>query len=235
MLNHSSGLADYTDNNLEPQWLKRKATETEIFDHISKQASIFEPGTSVVYSNSAYYLLTKILEKVSGKSFDENLKVRILQPLGMKNTFPVNQKPAYVFPSFEYKEKWTLVKDFDFTNVVGVGDIAAIPSDLNIFISALFDGKLIPLESLQEMLPEGNARFGEGIHTVPFHNKVFLGHSGGTYGTNSLMIHHKTDGLSVSYSLNASKINSKQFVSAVLGSLYGIEIDYPKLSNEKQP
>jgi D-alanyl-D-alanine carboxypeptidase len=235
MLNHSSGLADYTDNNLEPQWLKRKATETEILDHISKQASIFEPGTSVVYSNSAYYLLTKILEKVSGKSFDENLKVRILQPLGMKNTFPVNQKPAYVFPSFEYKEKWTLVKDFDFTNVVGVGDIAAIPSDLNIFISALFDGKLIPLESLQEMLPEGNARFGEGIHTVPFHNKVFLGHSGGTYGTNSLMIHHKTDGLSVSYSLNASKINSKQFVSAVLGSLYGIEIDYPKLSNEKQP
>jgi CubicO group peptidase (beta-lactamase class C family) len=43
----------------------RKVSEEQIMNHIIEQGSLFEPGTKVQYSNSGYYLLTKILEKIS--------------------------------------------------------------------------------------------------------------------------------------------------------------------------
>jgi len=46
----------------------------------------FEPGAKYTYSNSGYFLLGAIIEKVTGKSYEEALQERICGPLGMKNT-----------------------------------------------------------------------------------------------------------------------------------------------------
>jgi D-aminopeptidase len=43
----------------------------------------FEPGTHMVYSNGGYFLLAKIVERVSGQSFNDFLKARLFGPLGM--------------------------------------------------------------------------------------------------------------------------------------------------------
>lgn len=49
----------------------------------------FEPGTHMVYSNGGYHLLAKIVERVSGQSFNDFLKARLFGPLGMPDTFSV--------------------------------------------------------------------------------------------------------------------------------------------------
>lgn len=49
----------------------------------------FEPGTHMVYSNGGYFLLAKIVERVSGKSFNDFLKTRLFGPLGMPDTASV--------------------------------------------------------------------------------------------------------------------------------------------------
>ncbi|XAH21367.1 serine hydrolase domain-containing protein [Xylophilus sp. GW821-FHT01B05] len=50
----------------------------------------FEPGTQMVYSNGGYHLLAKIIERVSGQSFNAFLKARVFGPLGMPDTESVD-------------------------------------------------------------------------------------------------------------------------------------------------
>lgn len=56
-------------------------------DVVGRQSELnFEPGYDLLYSNSNFLLLSEILEKVSGLSFNDLLKERITGPLGMHDT-----------------------------------------------------------------------------------------------------------------------------------------------------
>lgn len=231
LLNHSAGLGDYVQGKDDPKWLLKKITDQQIVDRIIDQGTLFEPGKNQQYSNSGYYLLTKILEKLSKKSYAENLNQYIIKPLQLKEFYTSGQKPAYVHKSYFYDKKWLPVNDFDFNNIVGVGDIATTPYNLNLIINAIFDRKIVSEESLNSMMPD-TQRFGKGLAVVPFHSKIFVGHSGGTYGTNSLMIYNGEDDISISYSLNADRIGiaGNEFVVALFSFLYGVDYEFPKIN-----
>ncbi len=232
MLHHSSGLGDYIVGKDTMKWLTEKVSEEQILNHIIEQGSLFEPGTKVQYSNSGYYLLTKILEKISKKSYADNLKETFVQPLQLKNFYTASQKPTNVFSPYTYANAWEPVKDFDFNNVVGVGDIATTPTQLNIILTSLFAGKIVSKESLSSMMPQ-EEKFGMGLVLVPFYSKMFVGHSGGTYGTNSLMIYNGEDDISISSSLNADRIGANNFIIDILSILYNREFSLPTFSNTK--
>lgn len=232
LLHHSSGLGDYVVGKNTMKWLTEKASEEQIMNHIIEQGSLFEPGTKVQYSNSGYYLLTKILEKISKKSYADNLKETFVQPLQLKNFYTAGQKPTNVFSPYSYANAWEPVKDFDFNNIVGVGDIATTPTNLNIILNALFAGKIVSKESLSSMMPKED-RFGMGLALVPFYSKTFVGHSGGTYGTNSLMIYNGEDDISISYSLNADRIGANNFIIDIFSILYNKEFSLPTFSTTK--
>ena len=232
LLHHSSGLGDYVTGKNTMKWLTDKVSDEQIMNHIIEQGSLFEPGTKVQYSNSGYYLLTKILEKVSKKSYADNLKETFVQPLQLKNFYTVSQKPTNVFSSYNYANAWEPVKDFDFNNIVGVGDIATTPTNLNIIINALFAGKIISKESLSAMMPKED-RFGMGLALTSFYSKMFVGHSGGTYGTNSLMIYNGEDDISIAYSLNADRIGANNFTIDLLSILYNKKFSLPNFSSTK--
>lgn len=227
MLNHTAGLGDYVQGKNDPRWLTKSTTEQQIIERIIEQGSLFEPGTTQQYSNSGYYLLTKISEKVSKKSYADNLKEYIIKPLQLKHFYTAGQKPSDVYQPYSYDKKWIPVTDFKFLNIVGVGDIATTPYNLNLIINAVFNSKIISEESLKMMIPNEN-RFGKGLAIVPFHSKIFVGHSGGTYGTNSLMIYNGEDDISISYSLNADRtgIAGNEFVVAILSFLYGMDYKF---------
>ncbi|MFC3158669.1 serine hydrolase domain-containing protein [Chryseobacterium arachidis] len=211
LLNHKSGLGDYVTGKDDMKWLTAKTSEEQIMNRIIEQGTLFEPDMKQQYSNSGYYLLTKILEKITKKSYTDNLKETFIDPLQLKNFYTASQKPSNVFLPYNYANKWESVKDFDFNNVVGVGDIATTPTNLNIIINAFFSGKLVSKESQSTIMPAED-KFGRGMSIIPFHSKIFVGHSGGTYGTNSLMVYNGEDDLSISYSLNADRIGSNNFV-----------------------
>jgi CubicO group peptidase (beta-lactamase class C family) len=56
-------------------------------DLIFKKGLDFTPGTQFSYDNSGYYLLGLIIEKVTGKSYEEEVRNIIFQPLGMTHSF----------------------------------------------------------------------------------------------------------------------------------------------------
>lgn len=89
LLIHTGGLPDYM-SIMEENWDKSKiATNKDVIELFEKlkPKSEFEPGKKYSYSNTGYLLLGTIIERVSGKSFEQYLDEKIFTPLKMENTF----------------------------------------------------------------------------------------------------------------------------------------------------
>src|SRR6266513_5336418 len=87
LLSHTSGVPSYT--SLPGFFSNVSRNPFAVNDFIKKYASgdlEFEPGTRFVYSYSGYFLLGAIIEKVTGKPYEQVLKENIFDPLGMKNS-----------------------------------------------------------------------------------------------------------------------------------------------------
>jgi CubicO group peptidase (beta-lactamase class C family) len=86
LLDFSSGLGDYHTSAEFQQMDNKPLVISDLLPIIQKEKLRFEPGTRVLYSNSGYVVLGAIIEKVTGKSYYENLRGLILDRLNMKNT-----------------------------------------------------------------------------------------------------------------------------------------------------
>lgn len=230
MLNHTSGLGDYAGEHY--QWLFKKPVGNKaILDTIRAHGVEFQPGEKTRYSNSGYYLLSRILEKVAKKPYNVLLKENITSKAGMKNTFSVLDDPKNVFRGYENENgTWKEVEDFDFHNCVGVGDIVSTPNDLNILINALFNGKFVKKETLEIMMPKPGSKavFGLGLMAVPFYNQVSFGHGGDTAGSHSITSYSRKEDYSVSMVVNGEEYPHNKLAIAILNIIYDQNFDYPK-------
>ena len=86
LLNHTSGIKSYTNIEGFDKTLRKDFTPQEIIALVSKEPMEFAPGEKWNYNNSGYFLLGMILEKVTGKSYNDFLTERIFKPLGMNDT-----------------------------------------------------------------------------------------------------------------------------------------------------
>src|ERR1044072_4228224 len=87
LLTHTSGIPSYTSQPDFFQNVSRNPYKVDEF--VKKYASgdlEFEPGSKFRYNNSGYFLLGAIIERVTGKPYEQVLKQNIFDPLGMKNT-----------------------------------------------------------------------------------------------------------------------------------------------------
>ena len=87
LLTHTSGIPSYT--SLPGFFRDVSRNPFQVSEFVKKYASgdlEFEPGTKWRYNNSGYFLLGAIIERVTGKPYEQVLKQHILDPLGMKNT-----------------------------------------------------------------------------------------------------------------------------------------------------
>src|SRR5882724_5732869 len=86
LLTHTSGIMDFTDIPPFFEQLRLDVTPAELLKAVKERPLQFAPGTQWRYSNSNYYLLGQIIEKVSAKKYEEFLHEHIFQPLEMKAT-----------------------------------------------------------------------------------------------------------------------------------------------------
>ncbi len=89
----------------------------------AKNQLMWEPGTKFMYGGEGLHVAAYIVELKSGMPFTKFLKTRILDPLGMKNTyFTVKNVPADRVVSWHTKQKngkWKTEKAQDFTWATG--------------------------------------------------------------------------------------------------------------------
>lgn len=220
LLNHTSGLVDYISKDDEETWIFKNIASRDILNEIIRQGVLFEPNENVEYSNSAYYLLTRIVEKLNNTNYTNIVKSQIVKPLNLKHFNAYQSKDRKIVNSFSYNNEWKKVNDIDFSNVIGVGDIVSTTHDLNILLTSLIKNKLISDNSLTLMKPD-STNYGLGVNTVKFYDLKFIGHEGDTHGTHSLIGYNENLELSVAISINGSRRNYKEIQFAILSSLLG--------------
>ena len=89
LLCHQSGIKDYS-NDLA--MFGDEITDKLIMKRLIQEKLLFDPGTRSRYSNSGYFLLGRIIEKISGLSYSEFIQYNIFDPLKMKNSVVYDNK-----------------------------------------------------------------------------------------------------------------------------------------------
>lgn len=118
-----------------------------------------EPGKGTTYSSPGYWLLTIIMEIVSGKSFSELLNEHILRPLGMKNTHVDNNLTVHKNLAIGYKRGlcgYVMDLKEEHSNNLGAGDMISTTGDLFRFQRILSpkSGSVLSLKTWQLLFKE---------------------------------------------------------------------------------
>jgi len=228
LLNHRSGINTFTDREYF-SWYTKPITPTDLLDKIVSKGIDFEPNAKYAYSNSNYVLLTFILEKVFEQSYAQSLQQYITEPLDLKNTsyggkINTAQKEA---KSYRMKTEWKIEPEGDMSIPLGAGGIISTPTDLCRFAAALFNGKLISPQSLEQMKPVGDDSYGFGLEGTPIDDRNGWGHPGVIDAFTSTLAYFEEDDLCVALICNGSNYGSHDVAIAVLSEVLGKPYDLP--------
>lgn len=233
LLRHRSGLFNITAAPDYEEWMQKPITEKEMLEKIKAYESQFAPGSTFQYSNSNYILLTYILEKVSGQSYRHLLKSRIAQPLQLTHTYPTDtllpQKDQAL--SFQKFGSWQRSSITHGSVPGGAGNLLATPSEINAFLHALMQGKLLKAASLDSMQTMIDG-YGMGLLTVPFMEKRGYGHTGGIDNFRSQAFYFPKDQLSYTFLTNGLQYPLNDLSVAVLSIYFQREFTWPEFTEE---
>ncbi len=181
LLNHTSGIYDFADDNDSPFWEDAftgpEADWTRIwmlpemlaFADGASHAPYFAPGEGVHYSNTGYLLLGMIVEKATGNAFVDELQNRILTPLDLADTFLATggDMPDGVVEGYQLLGgELVNVSVSNLSWIWTAGGMVSTTADLMRFANAVFAGELLSPASFQEMftfVPTPNPNKGEGM------------------------------------------------------------------------
>ena len=190
LLTHTAGIPDYTQF---PDHFRRERLPTTVaatVKLVKDKPLDFEPGTKMQYSNSGYVLLGYIIEKLSGKSYEQFLSEKIFQPLGMNHS-------GYDHPETILKGRaagygLTLFPEPFGTNIVNcipfamdlphaAGALYSTVGDMLIWDQALYSGRIVAAKSLEAMFTDYKDRgycYGWLRGRVGESDRVGYGHGG---------------------------------------------------------
>jgi len=220
LLNHRSGLHNFTDDPEYRTWETQPKTQVEMLAIISKSPVDFQPNEKCSYSNSNYVVLGYIIEKISKQSFSKNVSTRITSKIGLSNTYVGAKTDTKKNESFSYRflNDWEQGSETDMSIPGAAGAIVSTPADLTKFIESLFSLKLVSKSSLEQMKTMTDG-FGMGMFQIPFYDKRAYGHNGGIDGFVSTLGYFPEDSLAVAYCTNGQVYPMNNILIGVL-SIY---------------
>lgn len=232
LLSHRSGIHDFTHNEDYLTWCTQPKTEKEMLAIIENGGSDFEPDSTAEYSNSNYVLLTYMLEKVFSKPYSNLLQEYIVEPIGLTDTYVFGKTNPNdnECRSYRFLGSWVVENETDCTVPMGAGAIVSTPTDLTKFADALFGGRLLTNESLENMKTIMD-EYGLGLFKIPFEEIIGYGHTGAIDGFITVYSHF--DDGNISYALTSNGCNFKigDITKAVLCAVYGKPYEFPVFYN----
>ena len=190
LLTHTAGLPDFVS-----------------FDEARKMPRDSAPGERLNYSNIGYLALGRVVEKVTGTSYESYLREAILAPLGMDDT-GVDRRPAlepgraagYVVGP---EEALVNAEYSDTSSEPAAGGLYSTAEDMTRWIQALVAGRIVSLATLEKAttpvtLSDGHrGGYGYGFMLVPFRGLREVGHGGDISGFNTYFALYPEEHLAV--------------------------------------
>ena len=180
LLNHTSGIAQWDTvssyqeafaNGLE-KYQRPLAPDAQLRRCCSGPLQR-QPGAAFAYNNADYFVLGRIVERLTGKTFEEALDARILGPLGLTSTGMLHWDrivPRLAPTYFWRDDRRVLVPDMPvyYENWYAAGGLYSTASDLAAFADALYGGRLIGPDMLRRLLTPGLDDYGYGLWSYSF-------------------------------------------------------------------
>jgi D-alanyl-D-alanine carboxypeptidase len=198
LLQHTSGLPDVLTYLTPQQILADRFAHHDTLDLVRialAHPPLFRPGTRWSYSNTDYLLAGLLIESVTGHPYGEEIRRRVLAPLGLRATYvpgdrvtiPGPHPRGYVRPG----EGAPLIDVTELNPTVAgpAGEMISSAADLERFFGALVRGRLLPPAELRQMMTtratggsDGRA-YGLGLEREDLPcGGVYWGHDGDMLG-----------------------------------------------------
>ncbi len=225
VLNHTSGLFNYTDDGaIFSAGANKVWTPAELVALSAKHPPDFAPGEGWNYSNTGYIIVGMVIEAVTSEKVAAQLRSRVLEPLGLESTYLDGDETPIDGLIKGYAEEQG--KYVDATNLLHpsaawtAGALVSTTSDVNTFFKALLAGTLLSDDERAEMTTfvtaYGSSKYGLGLlQEVGGTLGQQQGHSGGIWGFTSLSLHYTGSDAWITVLINSSSDN----VSAVYGAV----------------
>lgn len=198
VLTHTAGLPNIVDLPAFETLARQPHSVEALLRHTRDVPLHFEPGTAFRYSDTGYFLLGAILEKVTGRTYAEYIERDIAQPLGMSRTHVANDRVLDGMAR-GYVVNAGLVSHapyIDMTVPYAAGAIVSTVDDLFTWHRALRAGTVIPRPLLERAwegraLPNGvHSGYGFGFKTCRIGDRRSVSHGGfvNGFGAQALML-----------------------------------------------
>lgn len=197
LLGHTSGLPEYTKNEqfLEAFVSGESLSPREIVAFVSSEPLAFEPGTSYEYSDTDNIVLGLIIESVSNRSYEQELRSRIFEPLDLRATIlagtpemPDPHARGYQYDPEGDGKPEDVTMALDPSAAWASGAIVSTPGDVSRFFGALMGEELVGGERIEQIketvagesspLGPGTNRAGLGIFGYELACGEVWGHTG---------------------------------------------------------
>ncbi|MFD2767532.1 serine hydrolase domain-containing protein [Micromonospora eburnea] len=195
LLQHTSGLYDYTaallpDNDSFLRIRFTTFTPSQLVAVAAAHPAAFPPGTGQAYSNTDYILLGMLIERVTGRPYRDEIRLRLLDPLGLRHTqlpgtFPLVTGPHANLYIPVKRQGRTVPVDVTMMNpsmAGAAGEIISTTAELNRFYRALIGGRLLRPSELRDMRNPRGTGFGLGLEVAELDGTTVVGHGGGGPG-----------------------------------------------------
>jgi D-alanyl-D-alanine carboxypeptidase len=204
LLDHTSGLADLFNDTtrvgIEEHPEHAWSTEELL---ASLHAPWYQPGENWAYANTNYFLLSLVIEQVTGASLADELERRIIGPLGLDHTRLLTPSD----PSGPLAPAWTTI-------FWGSGAMTASAADLARWGDALYGDSILDADSRDEMLAFNDHDYGLGAQRIELPGAAGYGHTGllNTYTT--LLWHFPREDVTIALEVNRSHVDLGAMVAA---------------------
>jgi len=233
LLRHTSGITNYT---AFPDFAKTTilpTTTAEMEARLKKEPLDFAPGEKMSYSNSGYFLLGMIIEKVSGKGYAEFLQENIFTPLGMDDTGyddPIRIIPNRAAGYQKQSGKIVNASYMDMSVPYAAGSLYSTTGDLLKWDQALYTTTLAHQNTLNEIFrPEkGDSGYTYGWSVSKRSGRLSISHGGGIYGYSTYIARYPDDRVTVIVLSNIQSAPAGPISNNLAAIVFGTPYELPK-------
>jgi CubicO group peptidase (beta-lactamase class C family) len=185
LLTHTSGIPNLTSGSNWDTFRRKSHTPDESIAEVSGKALEFVPGEKFSYSNSNYIILGRMIEKISGLSYEEFLQQNVLTPLGLLSTGVDHDEAILPRRARGYERGPHGLTHAPFTSMTipyAAGFLYSTTGDLLRWEESLYGGKLLSPTSLKKMTTPFKGDYAMGLNVLDAKRHGVITHNGSIDG-----------------------------------------------------
>jgi D-alanyl-D-alanine carboxypeptidase len=226
LLSHTSGIKSYTSVRDFHKTSRKDYAKREILDLVAKEPLEFTPGEKWNYSNTGYFLLGMLIEKVAGKPYAEFMAERVFKPLNMTHTRANDLRAIIPNRAQGYEWNGKELRNGEYVSPsqpFAAGMLVSNVNDLVKWDAALANHTLLDEPTLEKMwtptrLSNGEETgYGFGWQTAKVNDHRLVSHGGGIPGFSTELSRFLDDKLTVIVLTNADGGHSGAIARGIAG------------------